>query len=286
MDLRNARCFQQSHPDVYNKAKAVAQMTKVTPAGNGYVSLGYCTGWLVGPNGYLLTNNHCVASQADVDKVTFKFNYESPNGDCSTGGIKDTDIAQTHEVEEGGEFIMTNKELDFTLIKLTGNQSTQFGYVDLSTTKATIDAKIFIPQHPSGRDKSIGIFDSNASDKACHVEKYYSDSFAYTCDTEGGSSGSPVIDLATMKAIGLHYAGQGSCNGNVAKFIDQIYPLVCQYVYGSCDGGATTGCQDDTNWRDTDGWSCTDYKTQGICDDYGDWAVNGVSANDACCDCK
>ncbi|CAJ1931135.1 unnamed protein product [Cylindrotheca closterium] len=46
------------------------------------------------------------------------------------------------------------------------------------------------------------------------------------------------------------------------------------------------GCTDDANWKDTDDWGCAEYKSNAVCDPYGDWAVDGVSANNACCHCK
>ena len=52
---------------------------------------------------------------------------------------------------------------------------------------------------------------------------------SYSCDTEGGSSGSPVISHTTHKVIGLHHCG-GACNGNkgvpIINFINEISPHI------------------------------------------------------------
>jgi len=81
--------------------------------------------------------------------------------------------------------------------------------------------QIYIPQHPNGRAKEIGIFSTHTLDASgvCMVKSTmeyacsgsgYND-VGYYCDTEGGSSGSPVISRVTQKVIALHH-----CRGNVA----------------------------------------------------------------------
>jgi hypothetical protein len=53
----------------------------------------------------------------------------------------------------------------------------------------------------------------------------------YNCDTEGGSSGSPVIARHTHKVVGLHHCG-GGCSGNLGVRMSAIYPEVARFVYG------------------------------------------------------
>ena len=57
------------------------------------------------------------------------------------------------------------------------------------------------------------------------------------------------------------------------------------------DGGDDTAdcadidLSDGSAWADTDGWSCATYVGYG-CPDYGySYAVEGLNAQDACCDC-
>ncbi|TQD43599.1 hypothetical protein FKV25_10165 [Lysobacter aestuarii] len=69
----------------------------------------------------------------------------------------------------------------------------------------------------------------------------------YTCDTEGGSSGSPVISRASNKVIALHHLG--GCNNQGAK-ISRIWPQVASYfnnqVPDGDDGGGTDPDPDPT----------------------------------------
>ena len=47
----------------------------------------------------------------------------------------------------------------------------------------------------------------------------------YTCDTEGGSSGSPVLSRVTNKVVALHHCG-GGCNGNLGAPLYQFYDML------------------------------------------------------------
>ena len=87
---------------------------------------------------------------------------------------------------------------------------------------------IYIPQHASGLDKEIAIFDTHLGENArCEIQSVNSEScygafrvgywdLAYSCDTKGGTSGSPVLSVKTNKVIGLHHCGGGFYMGNVA----------------------------------------------------------------------
>ncbi|TDI11941.1 MAG: hypothetical protein E2P04_06870, partial [Acidobacteria bacterium] len=54
-DRQNAKCYQTSEPVVYDKSRAVARLLF-----HGTMFDWNCTGWLVGCEGHLFTNNHCV----------------------------------------------------------------------------------------------------------------------------------------------------------------------------------------------------------------------------------
>ena len=47
----------------------------------------------------------------------------------------------------------------------------------------------------------------------------------YECDTEGGSSGSPVIDSNNFNVVGIHFAASYYC-ANLAKSMHNIWPLI------------------------------------------------------------
>jgi len=98
--------------------------------------------------------------------------------------------------------------------------------------KPPANEQIYIPQHPGGRPKEIGVFDSNHNGN-CRVLRYSGgcapEDMRYTCDTEGGSSGSPVLSRTNNKVVALHHCG-GGCNGNLGAPIYQFYNQIQGFI--------------------------------------------------------
>jgi len=221
LDLRNARCYKDSQPAIYEKAMAVAKIRT-----GGFV----CTGWLVGGNNYLLTNHHCINSAEQAAAAQFLFMYESPQGDCQQGGVRDTDASAEMTID-GAEFIMADEDLDFALVKVNGNPVCSYGYFDIDWEVPRVGDEIYIPQHPDGRDKSIGIFDTYTESGMCEIDFVYDNNVDYTCDTEGGSSGSPIVNKVTHMVVALHKSGRKECHGNSGTKMAILYDLIQEVVY-------------------------------------------------------
>jgi lysyl endopeptidase len=96
--------------------------------------------------------------------------------------------------------------------------------MDLSSAAA--GQEVYIPQHPRGLPTMISTRDPGERWGNCAVANPQYDGYAartdvsYYCDTEGGSSGSPVLSRANNKVIALHHFG-GCPNSGVR--IDLIY---------------------------------------------------------------
>ncbi len=74
-DWKNAKCYSGTY---YDRAKAVIRL-HIGP----YIA---CTGWLVGCEGHLLTNNHCISSQSEANNTEYEFmgEGETCNTNCDT----------------------------------------------------------------------------------------------------------------------------------------------------------------------------------------------------------
>jgi V8-like Glu-specific endopeptidase len=95
----------------YGKAKAVARLII-----NGS---GGCTGWLVGPNNVLLTNEHCISSNSDAQNTDYQFMYEGAScGSNSVSGVSTFD---------GLNLLKDNYAKDYALVQLSGNPVDTFG---------------------------------------------------------------------------------------------------------------------------------------------------------------
>ncbi len=70
-----------------------------------------------------------------------------------------------------------------------------------------VGMKVLAPSHPLGRDKEIDRSDSCELVAVDPVTRSSRKTIVHTCDTEFGSSGSPLIDRATGSVVAIHWGG-------------------------------------------------------------------------------
>ncbi|MEM9492588.1 MAG: hypothetical protein AAGC55_25795, partial [Myxococcota bacterium] len=100
-----AKCYESSESEIYDRSRAVARLLI-----NGVSA---CTGWLVGSEGHLMTNEHCIGSQAALPSIDFEFMAEGPNcaTDCSSA------LACPGTIEaSSGTMIQVDGPLDYALL--------------------------------------------------------------------------------------------------------------------------------------------------------------------------
>lgn len=211
---RDAICYQSSHPTEYARSRAVAK--QFNPGGS------MCTAWRVGRTNRVLTNNHCIDSQADVSGTELWFNYA-----CRTCGGNDP--GTTTRVS-GATFYRTSAALDYTLYSVNNFSSiSSFGYLLLDNRAPRAGERIYISGHGSGRPNQLSIYEDSQGGAACNIDSTALDAnnIGYYCDTTGGSSGSPVLAGSSHRVIALHHWG-GCLNGGVR--IDRIYPQIASQI--------------------------------------------------------
>jgi len=249
-DRRNAICYKSTFADRYKKARAVARLLI-----KGRFA---CTGWLVGRD-ILITNYHCIDSLYDVQNTDFEFMAEESG--CSTSQDGSWFTHRSTQIFDGVALLASSKKNDYALIRLESNVGDTFGYLTLDNRYAKIGEEIYIPQHPSGRPKEIGIFDTNASNGRCNIKSKRdrgctggAHSVMYSCDTQGGSSGSPVIAVSSNKVIALHNCGaRGACAGNKGVPVPDFYSEISKFLPQT-----VSSCKDTAK-------SCASWKRQGHC---------------------
>ena len=110
--------------------------------------------------------------------------------------------------------------------------------MDIDIRPAIDGEEIYIPQHPGGRAKEFGLIDTNEAGNKCRVLNSnsgccgcsgYKD-VRYTCDTQGGSSGSPVLARSSHRVIALHHCG-GACNGNMGVPVSEFPAAAINLIY-------------------------------------------------------
>ena len=208
-DSREAKCYQSSDPALYNESRAVARLLI-----NGS---SLCTGWLVGSEGHLMTNNHCIDSSSDALNTNYEFDAEGAS--CATNCASSLGCPGTVEATSA-TFVQTDGPLDFTLVQLPTNVTGTYGFMQLRGSGAVLGERIYIPQHPSGWGKRLGVESSHPQNPSgfCEVDNLSepgcsgsTPDVGYYCDTRGGSSGSPVLATSDNCVVALHH-----CRGNAA----------------------------------------------------------------------
>ncbi|MEV4511204.1 serine protease [Dactylosporangium sp. NPDC049525] len=197
-DSRNAVCYRSTQPIAYGRSKAVARLLI-----NGAE---LCTTWRVGPNNRLLTNNHCLATTEEVQSAEVWFDYACVQCD----GPETPRTVKTR----GNRLLATDATLDFSLFTVDDFAGIErFGFLELDERQPQPGDEVYIPQHPKGVPTVIAMADPQEATGNCAVSDPRYDGYApdtdvsYLCDTDGGSSGSPVISRRSNKVIALHHFG-------------------------------------------------------------------------------
>ncbi len=219
-DSEEAKCYQTSEPQIYDRARAVARLLL-----NGAA---HCTGWLIGCDGHVMTNEHCIGSQTQLNDIDFEWMAEG--ADCATNCQSSLACSGTIEAS-GGTLVQVDAPLDYALVvpdtsvgggtDLVGT----YGYLQLRDTGAALDERIYIIHHPAGWGKHLSVqstyplepnppFASAVSltETACSGAPATGD-VGYWADTQGGSSGSPVLGYSDHRVVALHHCrGSGFCD--------------------------------------------------------------------------
>ncbi|MFO1253090.1 MAG: PKD domain-containing protein [Inhella sp.] len=226
-ERKDAVCFASSNPAEYDRSRPVARLLM---AGSSL-----CTGWRVGPDNRMFTNNHCFADQATLTNTEVWFNYQNTSCGGSTQG---TVVKVT-----GGTLLRTDATLDYSLFTINDfSKVASFGYLGLDVAAPVTGSKIFIAQHGAGKPKQLALTSDRNAGSACQIDNANVNGngtgtdVAYYCDTEGGSSGSPVIASNSKKAIALHHFG--GCTNQGVK-MSSIWPQVATHFNNQVPGGDT-----------------------------------------------
>ena len=150
------------------------------------------TGFLVAPD-ILLTNHHVLPDVPTAASSVALANYEvSPSGDAAG--------REAAAPLDPSAMFVTNADLDFTFCGVAGLDFLGAVPLDRERMHVAVDETVTIIQHPRGRPKEIALRENR-------VVRADGVVLQYACDTEPGSSGSPVFnDQWKPVAISVHHA--------------------------------------------------------------------------------
>lgn len=197
-DSRDAICYQSSQPTIYRNTKPVARLL--------IDGIELCTAFRVGPRNRLLTNHHCLESSRQAQRTEVWFNYQCAS--CNGWAVfRPTKV-------RGERVLDTNGVLDYTLFTVDRFAEVErYGYLELDPKPTSVGEEVYIPQHPRGLPARVALTSDGDRGGNCAIQNtrangydWYTD-VTYYCDTDGGSSGSPVLSRSSHRVIALHHFG-------------------------------------------------------------------------------
>ncbi|GLE02432.1 hypothetical protein PINS_up011270 [Pythium insidiosum] len=203
---------------MYTTSQSVARLTIRKDSG---FNVAFCTGFLLGCEGHLLTNQHCIRNWMDALNTMVEFLAEAQQ--CGAQSCAERGACPGSLRVRSTALVAVSSDLDYALVKLTPDDGTavstllaQVGYLQLRADGPRLDEEIYIPQHPLGWGKRIA---TTASGKPGRIESMSVDTCGgrdagYYVDTQEGSSGSPVLATSDNKVVALHHCG-GCPNGAI-----------------------------------------------------------------------
>lgn len=156
----------------------------------------FCTASRVGKN-LFLTNFHC-DNDCSVMQFTMGVEKSKPEAERLTFVCKE--LVRSVEMLDYALFIA--EPVDDTL-------EHEYPILTLSDASVEMDQKLLVASHPSGRAKELDDSDECViSETVPFMTESGRNTIKHMCDTEGGSSGSPVLDRETGHIVALHWGGR------------------------------------------------------------------------------
>lgn len=181
-----------------------------------------CTGWLLGSEGHLITNYHCITGTQEASMVDIEF---MAIGETCSEECKRTFACHGRKVYTSATFITNSEKYDYALVQLVKSpELSSFGYLQLRSTGPKLGEAIYIPHYPRGYglrisrlldDGTAAVVQTLNGSTLCGLNQV-----GYAADTDVGSSGAPVIGASDNAVIALHHCGQ--CENTAVNIKDII----------------------------------------------------------------
>ncbi|HAS45594.1 MAG TPA: hypothetical protein DCS93_34240, partial [Microscillaceae bacterium] len=199
-------------PSTRSQCGSVDNRTSSNDAAIGRIVPIGCTGWII-TNGKLVTAGHCTGSRAQI----LEFNVPQSN---SNGSI--VHPAVRHQYPIGNfvtPYVRGRPETDWAVFTASANSQT-----GLTPIQAQNKSYNVVQSAPGSSITITGYGVDTGSDnqtQQTHTGPTASvnNTFVrYQTDTEGGNSGSPIIDAASGNAVGVHAYGGCRTSGTGSNY--------------------------------------------------------------------
>jgi hypothetical protein len=175
----------------YGFSRSIADIHLMMSDGSGRET--NCTGFLLTQD-LVMTNQHCISEkwQLETAKAIFGFESQPP-------APTDQDNIPFERIE------MQDPVLDFSILRLKWPARNIWKPAIIDSRKISPNQQLVLIQHPNDQPKVISLMQCTVQSVAVEDRPQYANDFYHLCDCLGGSSGSPIIDEATGRVVGLHH---------------------------------------------------------------------------------
>lgn len=158
---------------------------------DGNTALSTCTATVISEQ-HILTNHHCIPGiepQWKVQKALLRMGFLS----------EESYPGENYPVELPA--LESSAALDYSILKVLKNPAKTYGTLPLKIRTPLPQEDLIIFQHPAGKPKRLVRKDCRMASRLTPSD------LRHTCDTMGGSSGSPILSQEDYSWVGLHYLG-------------------------------------------------------------------------------
>lgn len=186
--------------------------------------LSSCSAALIGPD-LLLTAGHCVDTALAVASGSFTLDYQTNEDDTRPMGYDPRFHKLKRLVRTGfsvpgvGAGVSTGSGLDYAIVQIETPPG-GLGVPALAMRASVLmpNEELFVIHHPRGATKKVSRKPTDPTCEALGVGSV----IAYACDSDNGSSGSPVFDMMG-RIVAVNDWAPGACN-NQGQAMTAILP--------------------------------------------------------------
>lgn len=203
-----------------------------------------------------LTAHHCLSTQKSVNSLETFWDFRAGNcGDTAPCGYSYATMRTLYPTTLGGDLLASSSAGDYTLAELASVPAGPRTFLGWSTTAvaSTDGTPLFRLSHPQGAPQAYSAQSVDADSFTCGTLPR--GRFIYSQDssgaTEGGSSGSPILNAAGQ-VVGQLY---GACGSNLNDECDAVnnrtvdgafafyYPNIASHLDTGGGGGTVASVQ-------------------------------------------